>query len=162
MILLIDNYDSFVHNLARYLVRLGVESCVVRNDAITLDDIRSMRPEAIVISPGPCTPTEAGISLQVVRELGAEMPILGVCLGHQVIGAALGARVQRAVEPFHGRTSEVFHDGTGVFRDLPSPFTACRYHSLVVSERDLPCELRVTATTVDGVIMAVQHRELPL
>jgi anthranilate synthase/aminodeoxychorismate synthase-like glutamine amidotransferase len=162
MILLIDNYDSFVHNLARYLRRLGVETQVVRNDAIDVAAIRQLKPQAIVLSPGPCTPTEAGCSLDVVRELGAEIPLLGVCLGHQTIGAALGGRIVRAGRPMHGRTSLIEHDRTGLFEQLPNPMTVGRYHSLVIDPQTFPAELRVTATTTGGTIMAVAHRQWPL
>ena len=162
MILLVDNYDSFVHNLARYLRRLGQETQVVRNDQLTIDDIRRGGYRAVVLSPGPCSPTEAGISLEVVRELGDELPLLGICLGHQTIGAALGGRVVRASEPRHGRTSLVHHDGTSVFAGLPTPFEACRYHSLVVERPTLPDCLRVTAWTDDGTIMGLAHRERPI
>jgi anthranilate synthase/aminodeoxychorismate synthase-like glutamine amidotransferase len=158
VILLIDNYDSFVHNLARYFVRLGQQTCVVRNDAVSLDDVRRLRPDAIVLSPGPCTPAEAGISLELVRRMHREIPILGVCLGHQAIAAAFGGRVVRG-EPIHGRTSEVFHDGRGVFARLPQPVTACRYHSLVVEEASLPECLEVSARTADGTVMALRHRQ---
>lgn len=162
MILLIDNYDSFVHNLARYFSRLGQATQVVRNDRITIAEVRDLRPDAIVLSPGPCTPSEAGISLQVVRELSADFPLLGVCLGHQTIAQAAGAAIVRAPEPMHGRISEVFHAGDNLFAGLPSPMTACRYHSLVIDEETLPPSLQVTARTIDGVIMAVQHRALPV
>ncbi|MBA3484447.1 MAG: aminodeoxychorismate/anthranilate synthase component II [Pirellulales bacterium] len=157
MILLIDNYDSFVHNLARYLQRLGQETHVVRNDATTAGEVRRLRPAAIVLSPGPCTPTEAGCSVDVVRELRGEVPILGVCLGHQAIAAALGGKIVRAPEPRHGRTSHIEHAGTQLFAALPLPLTVCRYHSLVVEEATLPTELKVTARAEDGAIMALQH-----
>lgn len=162
MILLIDNYDSFVHNLARYLRRLGQDTVVVRSDAITPAEIRARRPDALVISPGPCTPAEAGCSLEVVRQLIDEIPLLGVCLGHQTIAAALGGRVVRAAEPMHGRTSPVFHDGTGVFTDVPNPLTVCRYHSLIVDEPTLPPTLEVTARTADGTVMGLRHRSRPV
>ena len=162
MILLIDNYDSFVHNLARYFQRLGQETLVVRNDATTVDEVRRLAPQAIVLSPGPCTPNEAGCSMKLVRELGADIPMLGVCLGHQAIAAACGARIVRAPEPRHGRTSVVNHDGTGVFAGVPSPLVACRYHSLTVDSTSLPAELRAVARTGDGVIMAVEHATCPL
>lgn len=162
MILLIDNYDSFVYNLARYFQRLGQETVVVRNDAATADDVRRMGPRAIVISPGPCTPAEAGCSVDVVRQLAGQIPILGVCLGHQAIAAAAGGRIVRAAEPRHGRTSLVEHNSTGLFAGVPSPFSVCRYHSLVVDEATLPGDLSVTARTTDGVIMAVEHRSLPV
>ncbi|WP_254507868.1 anthranilate synthase component II [Anatilimnocola floriformis] len=162
MILLIDNYDSFVHNLARYFRRLGAVTQVVRNDAIDVAAIRQLRPQAIVLSPGPCTPTEAGCSLAVVRELGGEVPLLGVCLGHQAIGSALGGSVIRASQPMHGRTSEIRHSQRQLFENLPSPLTVGRYHSLVIDPQSLPAELEVTATTADGTIMAVAHRRLPM
>lgn len=162
MILLIDNYDSFVFNLARYFEQLGQATRVVRNDAIDVAEIRGLRPQAIVISPGPCTPAEAGCSLEVVRRLSREFPMLGVCLGHQAIAAALGGDVVRATTPMHGRTSPVWHDGAGVFAGLPQPMIACRYHSLVVDEATLPASLTVTARTADDVVMGIQHRELPV
>ncbi|HUT92978.1 MAG TPA: aminodeoxychorismate/anthranilate synthase component II [Thermoguttaceae bacterium] len=161
MILLIDNYDSFVYNLARYLERLGQETLVARNTAIDVAGVRALGPEAIVLSPGPCTPRQAGCSLAVVRELHPEVPILGVCLGHQAIAEALGGRIVRAAEPVHGRTSEIRHDGRGVFGGLASPIVGCRYHSLVVEERSLPECLEVSARTDDGTVMALRHRRLP-
>ncbi len=162
MILLIDNYDSFVHNLARYFERLGQDTLVVRNDATSAADIRRLEPLAIVISPGPCTPSEAGCSVSVVRELAARTPILGICLGHQAIAAASGAHIVRAAEPRHGRTSLVTHDASPLFAGVPSPFSACRYHSLVVDEQSLPAELQVTARADDASIMGVAHATLPL
>jgi anthranilate synthase/aminodeoxychorismate synthase-like glutamine amidotransferase len=162
MILLIDNYDSFVFNLARYFERLGHATHVVRNDAMDVAAIAALAPAAIVLSPGPCTPSEGGCSLDVVRRLSGHVPILGICLGHQAIGAALGARIVRAVEPVHGRASQIFHDGQSVFAGLESPIVAARYHSLVIERASLPPELAVTAWTADGTIMAIAHRELPL
>jgi anthranilate synthase/aminodeoxychorismate synthase-like glutamine amidotransferase len=162
MILLIDNYDSFVFNLARYFERLGQETRVVRNDAITIAEISALNPAAVVLSPGPCTPNEAGCSLEVVRQLAGRIPLLGICLGHQTIGAALGGRVIRAPEPVHGRTSPIYHNGESVFAGLPSPLVACRYHSLVIERETLPQELVATAWTADGTIMAVAHRSWPL
>ena len=162
MLLLIDNYDSFVYNLARYLIELGCETQVVRNDAVTVDDVRRIAPAAILISPGPCTPREAGVSCELIRELGATIPTLGVCLGHQAIAEALGGRVVRAPEPIHGRTSQVFHDGQQLFAGLPKPFRATRYHSLIVDEATLPRELVVTARTDEGILMALSHRDWPL
>ncbi len=162
MILLIDNYDSFVYNLARYFARLGHDTRVVRNSAVDADGVRAMRPEAIVISPGPCTPQQAGCSLELVRQFHGELPMLGVCLGHQAIAEALGGRIIRAKEPVHGRTSEIQHDGRGVFRDLPNPLIACRYHSLVVDEASLPECLEVSGRTDDDMVMALRHRTLPV
>jgi anthranilate synthase/aminodeoxychorismate synthase-like glutamine amidotransferase len=162
MILLIDNYDSFVHNLARYVRRLGTDSHVVRNDAIDIAGIRALKPCAIILSPGPCAPAQAGCSLEVVRALMDEVPILGICLGHQTIGEALGGRVVRSPAPVHGRTARVTHDESGVFAGLPSSLTVCRYHSLCVEEATLPKELRVTARSADGVIMGLQHVRRPL
>ncbi len=162
MILLIDNYDSFVFNLARYFERLGQPTRVVRNDSIDARQARSLRPRAIVLSPGPCAPQQAGCSLEVVRQLHGEFPILGVCLGHQVIAEAFGGQIVRAPEPVHGRAAEVLHDGSGLFADLPNPFRACRYHSLAVEEASLPECLKVTARTKDGVIMGLQHKTLPI
>ncbi len=162
MILLIDNYDSFVFNLARYFQRLGQETRVVRHDAINVAGVRALRPDAVVLSPGPCTPNEAGCSIEIVRELQHELPILGICLGHQAIAAALGGRIGRAQEAVHGRTSAVHHNGRGVFAGLPNPLVACRYHSLIVEEAGLPATLEVTARTADGLVMAIAHRERPV
>jgi anthranilate synthase/aminodeoxychorismate synthase-like glutamine amidotransferase len=162
MILLIDNYDSFVHNLARYLRRLGQETVVVRNDKISPADVARQSPAALVLSPGPCTPHEAGASLAIVRELAGSVPMLGVCLGHQTIGAAFGANIIRAPLPMHGRTSLIEHPGAGVFAGLPSPLTVGRYHSLVVEETTLPTDIGVTARTEDGLVMALAHRRWPI
>jgi len=161
MILVIDNYDSFVHNLARYFQRLGHETVVVRNTDLGPEDIGPLSPEAIVLSPGPCTPRQAGCSIEIVRRWHASLPILGVCLGHQAIGEALGARLVRA-RPVHGRSSLIWHDGRGVFAGLPSPLEAGRYHSLVIHRRSLPDELEVSAWTRDGLVMAIRHRQRPL
>ena len=161
MILLIDNYDSFVFNLARYFRELGQEIAVLRNDRITVAEVAAMRPEAIVLSPGPCTPAEAGICLDVVRQLGPSIPLLGVCLGHQTIAAALEGEVVRAIEPIHGRTSLVEHDAQRLFAGLPNPLTATRYHSLIVPEATLPSCLRPTARTQDGLLMALEHTTWP-
>jgi anthranilate synthase/aminodeoxychorismate synthase-like glutamine amidotransferase len=163
MILLIDNYDSFVHNLARYVRELGAEAVVVRNDEITIEGVETLAPTHIIISPGPCSPAEAGISTELVRHLGPTTPILGVCLGHQCIGAAYGGPILRAGRPVHGRTSLISHDGTSVFTGLPSPIEVTRYHSLVIPPGAVPASLRVTATANDdGEVMAVQHREYPV
>jgi anthranilate synthase/aminodeoxychorismate synthase-like glutamine amidotransferase len=162
LILLIDNYDSFVWNLARYVSELGHPRLVVRHDAITLAEIAALSPSHIIVSPGPCTPKEAGISNAVIEAFAPTIPILGVCLGHQCIGDALGGRVDRARRPMHGKTSLVSHDGTGVFRGLPNPLRVTRYHSLVVEDRGLPSALRVTARSEDGEIMGLAHREFPL
>lgn len=159
MILIIDNYDSFTYNLYQYLCELGAEVQVVRNDAVSVDDVREMHPEAIVISPGPGTPQDAGISIEVVKRLGPSIPILGVCLGHQAIGSAYGADIVRAQVVMHGKTSRITHDGSGIFAGLPNPITATRYHSLIVDEASLPPALDVTARSEDGTIMALRHRE---
>jgi anthranilate synthase component 2 len=162
MILLIDNYDSFTYNLYQFLSELGAEIEVVRNDQITVDEILARRTEfsAIVVSPGPCTPTEAGICVPLIRAVAGLIPVLGVCLGHQSIGEAFGGKVVRAPEVLHGKTSQIFHSGQGVFAGLPSPFTATRYHSLIVERSSLPAQLEVTAETADGIIMGLRHREL--
>ncbi|MCX8101696.1 MAG: aminodeoxychorismate/anthranilate synthase component II [Geminicoccaceae bacterium] len=162
MILLVDNYDSFVFNLARYVAELGFERLVVRNDAIGLAEIETLAPTHILLSPGPCGPAEAGISVELVRRLGARIPILGVCLGHQCIAAAYGGRVGRARRPMHGRTSPIVHRGTGVFRGLPSPLRVTRYHSLIVEDEGLPDELEVTARSPEGEIMGLAHRRHPV
>ena len=160
MILVIDNYDSFTYNLVQYLGELGAEVKVVRNDEVGVDEVERMRPERIVISPGPCSPNEAGISLDLIGRLGGAVPILGVCLGHQAIGQAYGGKVVHAKTLMHGKTSGVHHAGQGVFAGLPSPFTATRYHSLAVERASLPDCLEVTAWTDDGEIMGLRHRHL--
>jgi len=162
VILLIDNYDSFTYNLYQYLSELGAEVRVVRNDRTTVEDVEALRPRGIVISPGPCTPREAGISVELVRRLAGRVPILGVCLGHQCIGEAFGGRVVGAGEIVHGKTSLVHHTGQGVLRGLPDPFPAVRYHSLVVERDSLPEELEVTAWTEKGLVMGLRHRRLPV
>lgn len=162
MILLIDNYDSFTYNLYQFLCELGAEVEVVRNDVTTVDEIRSMNPERIILSPGPCTPAEAGISVDLVKQLAPWIPILGVCLGHQAIGAAFGADVVRAAEIVHGKTSPIQHNGRGIFEGLPNPFTATRYHSLIVDQETIPPVFEITATSPDGIVMAMSHREFDL
>ena len=162
MILLLDNYDSFTYNLAQYLGELGCQVEVHRNDRISVEQITQRKPERIVISPGPCTPQEAGICVELIQKLAGKIPILGVCLGHQAIGAAFGGKIIRAPKLFHGKTSAIRHDGSGVFRGLPNPFTATRYHSLIVERKSLPAELQVTAETDDDIIMGMQHRHYPL
>jgi len=160
MILLLDNYDSFTYNLAQYLGQMGQQLEVRRNDQITLDEIEELSPERIVISPGPCTPKEAGISVPLVERFAGKIPILGVCLGHQAIGAAFGGRVIRAPKIMHGKTSEIHHDGKTVFRGLPQDFQATRYHSLIVERKSLPRALEISAETADGTIMGLRHRKL--
>jgi anthranilate synthase component 2 len=162
MLLMIDNYDSFTYNLVQYLGELGADVKVVRNDEVVLDEVERMRPELIVISPGPCSPNEAGISLGLIARLGGAVPILGVCLGHQAIGQAYGGKVVHAKRLMHGKTSPIHHAGQGVFAGLPSPFTATRYHSLAVERESLPDCLEVTAWTDDGEIMGLRHRSLPV
>lgn len=158
MILVIDNYDSFTYNLVQYLAELGAELVVRRNDQVAIEEIEALEPDGIVISPGPCTPREAGVSVPVIQRFAGRVPILGVCLGHQAIGAAYGARIVRAPRLMHGKTSRIQHDGRGVFAGLPNPFTATRYHSLVIDEATLPPDLTVTARSEDGVIMGVRDR----
>jgi para-aminobenzoate synthetase component II len=162
MILLIDNYDSFTYNLYHYLGELGADVKVFRNNKITLDQIAELRPEKIVISPGPCTPKEAGISCEAIRRFSAQIPTLGVCLGHQAIGAAFGAKIIRAPSIMHGKLSEVAHDSQTIFRALKNPFAGMRYHSLVIDPESLPVDLAVSAQTADGVIMAVRHKKMPI
>ncbi len=162
MILIIDNYDSFTYNLVQYLGEMNVELNIVRNDKITLDEIRKLRPEAIVISPGPCKPKEAGVSVPLIKEFYKEIPILGVCLGHQSIGEAFGGDVVKAPSVVHGKTSEILHEGKGIFNSIPNRFLATRYHSLVIAPKTMPNELEVTAKTEDGVVMGVQHKQYPI
>ena len=163
MVLVIDNYDSFTYNLVQYLGELGARLVVRRNDEATIDQLRALKPDRVVISPGPGRPEQAGVSLDVIRTLGHEMPLLGVCLGHQSIGLAFGGEVVRAPMPIHGKTSTVEHNGKGVFAGIASTFQAGRYHSLVVAEKSMPKELEVTAhTKEDGLVMGVRHRELPI
>ncbi len=160
MLLMIDNYDSFTYNLVQYLGELGQDVEVFRNDQITVDEIAAMKPDYIVISPGPCTPNEAGISVEVIAELSGEMPILGVCLGHQSVAQAFGGRIVHAKELMHGKTSMIYHDNRGVFRGIESPFQATRYHSLVVERESLPACLEITAWTQDDEIMGLRHESL--
>jgi anthranilate synthase/aminodeoxychorismate synthase-like glutamine amidotransferase len=162
MILLLDNYDSFVYNLARYVAELGQDPVVHRNDALTVEQVAALGPSHIIISPGPCSPSEAGISVELIRRLGPTIPILGVCLGHQAIGAAYGAEIVRAGRPMHGMTSRIRHTGRSVFTGLPSPLSATRYHSLVIAPDSVPEHLEVIATSEDDEIMAVVHREYPV
>lgn len=162
MILMIDNYDSFTYNLVQYLRELGAEVVVRRNDRVGLEEIRALRPERIVLSPGPCTPAEAGICCEAIRAFGAHLPVLGVCLGHQCIGAAYGGRIVRAARLMHGKTSLMHHDGRGVFRGVPNPFEATRYHSLLIERETVPSCLEISAQTVEGEIMGVRHRSHPV
>jgi anthranilate synthase component II len=160
MLLMIDNYDSFTYNLVQYLGELGEEVVVHRNDEITLDEIAAMRPARIVVSPGPCTPNEAGVSVPLIKKFAGKIPILGVCLGHQSIGQAFGGHIVHAQELMHGKTSQIHHNGEGVFKNLPNPYRATRYHSLVIERDTLPECLEITAWTEDGEIMGVRHKSL--
>jgi anthranilate synthase/aminodeoxychorismate synthase-like glutamine amidotransferase len=162
MLLILDNYDSFVHNLARYFERLGQVTQVIRSDAMDADGVRRLKPDAVVLSPGPCSPREAGHSLDIVRYLHTELPLLGVCLGHQVIAEALGGKVVRAAAPVHGQATRIVHDGEGLFADLPSPLCVGRYHSLVVEPKSLPPVLRPTAWSEGAELMAFEHATLPV
>jgi anthranilate synthase component II len=162
MLLMIDNYDSFTYNLVQYLGELGEDVKVVRNDELTVDEIEALTPARIVLSPGPCTPNEAGVSLMLVARFAGRIPILGVCLGHQAIGQAFGGKIVHAKTLMHGKVSRIHHAGTGVFRDLPTPFDATRYHSLAIERESCPEVLEVTAWTEDGEIMGVRHRTLPI
>ena len=162
MLLVIDNYDSFTFNLVQYFGQLGVEQSVFRNDEITVEQALALNPERVMISPGPCSPTEAGVSCDIIRAFAGKKPLLGVCLGHQAIGQVYGGKVVRAPNLMHGKTSPIFHDGEDLFRGMPSPFAATRYHSLVVDRPSLPECLKVTAWTDDGLIMGLTHRTLPV
>jgi anthranilate synthase/aminodeoxychorismate synthase-like glutamine amidotransferase len=166
MVFVLDNYDSFTYNLVQYLGELGADVVVKRNNEVGVDEVAALRPERIVISPGPCTPQEAGISIELIRHFAGKVPLLGVCLGHQAIGAAFGGRVVRAARVMHGKTSEIRHDNKTIFRELPQPMVATRYHSLIVEEKDMPAELEVSAytTEADGsrVIMGIRHRRFPV
>jgi len=162
MLLVIDNYDSFTYNLVQYFGELGADPVVKRNDAITANEVEKMRPDKIVISPGPGTPADAGISMDLIRRFGPKLPVLGVCLGHQSIGEVYGGKVVRAERLMHGKTSPIRHDGKGVFAGLPNPFEATRYHSLLVENKSVPACLEVTADTAEGEIMGLRHREFPV
>jgi anthranilate synthase/aminodeoxychorismate synthase-like glutamine amidotransferase len=162
MIVLIDNYDSFTYNLYQYLGELGADVHVVRNDAVSVTELEMLAPDGLVISPGPGEPESAGISMEAIRAFAGKVPVLGVCLGHQAIGRAYGGRIMRAPELRHGKTSEIYHTGKGVFAGLPNPFTATRYHSLIVDSATCPPELEVTAWTADGIIMGLRHRTIPV
>ncbi len=162
MFLLIDNYDSFTYNLYHYLGELGAQLVVKRNDALTATEAVAMNPQGIILSPGPCTPNEAGICLKLIEAVAGKVPLLGVCLGHQALGQAFGGKVVRAPAPLHGKLSQVSHRGIGVFQDIPTPFTGTRYHSLIVDRATLPDCLEITAETSDGLIMGMQHRQYPL
>ena len=162
MLLMIDNYDSFTYNLVQYFLELGEEVKVIRNDKLTLDDIEDLAPERLVISPGPRTPKEAGISVAAIQRFAGKIPLLGICLGHQAITEAFGGKVVRADRLMHGKTSPIFHDGSGLYRNLPNPFTATRYHSLLAERESFPDSLKITAWTEEGEIMGLQHCELPV
>ena len=162
MILVIDNYDSFTFNLVQYFGELGAELKIVRNDQVTIPEIEAMQPERIVVSPGPCSPLEAGVSCEVIRHFGPRLPVFGVCLGHQCMGQVYGGRVVRADRLMHGKTSPILHTGESVLKDMPRPFEAIRYHSLLVERASLPPELKITAETAEGEIMGLQHRTLPV
>ena len=159
-VLVVDNYDSFVYNLVQYLGELGADPIVRRHDAVTLDEAAELAPDAVLVSPGPGRPKDAGVSVEMIRWAAGRIPVLGVCLGHQCIGVAWGARVKRSPQVMHGKTSQIHHDGTGLFSGLPSPLEATRYHSLIVEESSLPDELEVVATSDDGLIMGLRHRDL--
>ena len=162
MVFVLDNYDSFTYNLVQYMAELGAEMTVRRNDELTPEEVESLHPDRILLSPGPCTPQEAGISIPLIQHFAGKVPILGVCLGHQAIGAAFGGNVVRAPKLMHGKTSEVIHDGRTLFTGIASPMTCTRYHSLIVAEDGLPRELEVTARTEDGIIMGLRHRKYPV
>ena len=162
MVFVLDNYDSFTYNLVQYIGECGHECVVKRNDQTTTDEIAAMRPSHVLVSPGPCTPREAGISIDVIRRFAGKVPVLGVCLGHQALGEAFGGKVIRAAKLMHGKTSAIQHDGKTIFRDVPSPMTATRYHSLIVEEQSLPKELEVSARSEDGTIMGLRHKSVPV
>jgi anthranilate synthase/aminodeoxychorismate synthase-like glutamine amidotransferase len=162
MVFVLDNYDSFTYNLVQYMGELGAEMIVRRNDELTPEEVESLHPDRILLSPGPCTPQEAGISIPLIRHFAGKVPILGVCLGHQAVGAAFGGNVVRAPQLMHGKTSQVTHDGRTVYSGIASPMTCTRYHSLIVAEEGLPSELEISARTADGIIMGLRHREYPI
>jgi anthranilate synthase/aminodeoxychorismate synthase-like glutamine amidotransferase len=162
MVFVLDNYDSFTYNLVQYMGELGAEMTIRRNDELTPEEVESLHPDRILLSPGPCTPQEAGISIPLIRHFAGKVPILGVCLGHQAIGAAFGGKVVRAPKLMHGKTSEVIHDGRSLFSGIASPMTCTRYHSLIVAEDGLPRDLEITARTEDGIIMGLRHRKYPV
>ena len=162
MVFVLDNYDSFTYNLVQYIGECGHECVVKRNDQTTTDEIAAMRPSHVLVSPGPCTPREAGISIDVIKRFAGKVPVLGVCLGHQALGEAFGGKVVRAAKLMHGKTSAIQHDGKTIFRDVPSPMTATRYHSLIVEEQSLPKELEVSARSEDGTIMGLRHKSVPV
>jgi len=162
VVFVLDNYDSFTFNLVQYMGELGADLVVRRNDELTVDEVEALAPERIVLSPGPCTPHEAGISIELIRRMAGKVPILGVCLGHQAIGAAFGGQVVRAPKLMHGKTSPVEHDGRTIFAGLASPMTCTRYHSLIVEEKGLPADLEISARTADGTIMGLRHRRFPI
>jgi anthranilate synthase component 2 len=162
MVFVLDNYDSFTYNLVQYMGELGAEMTIRRNDELTVDEVESLAPERVLLSPGPCTPQEAGISIDLIQRFAGKVPILGVCLGHQAIGAAFGGEVVRAPKLMHGKTSEVEHDGKTIFTGIDSPMTCTRYHSLIVSDQNLPGDLEVSARTADGTIMGLRHRQYPV
>ncbi|MGA7312610.1 MAG: aminodeoxychorismate/anthranilate synthase component II [Silvibacterium sp.] len=162
MVFVLDNYDSFTYNLVQYMGELGAEMTIRRNDELTVDEVETLAPERVLLSPGPCTPQEAGISIDLIQRFAGKVPILGVCLGHQAIGAAFGGYVVRAPKLMHGKTSEVEHDGKTIFTGIDSPMTCTRYHSLIVSDQNLPADLEVSARTADGTIMGLRHRQYPV
>ena len=162
MVFVLDNYDSFTYNLVQYMGELGAEMTIRRNDELTVDEVEALAPERVLLSPGPCTPQEAGISIDLIQRFAGKIPILGVCLGHQAIGAAFGGDVVRAPKLMHGKTSEVEHDGKTIFTGIDSPMTCTRYHSLIVSNQNLPADLQVSARTADGTIMGLRHRQYPV
>ena len=161
MVFVLDNYDSFTYNLVQYIGECGHECVVKRNDQTTTDEIAALRPSHVLVSPGPCTPREAGISIDVIKRFAGKVPVLGVCLGHQALGEAFGGKIVRAAKLMHGKTSAIQHDGKTIFRDVPSPMTATRYHSLIVEEQSLPKELEVSARSDDGTIMGLRHKSVP-